>query len=153
MMDQRPFDTEFDRWLSASLTARPEVAPIPGLADRVRLRASNRALASGNARRLARQRLRLWWANLAAALAIAATIWFAAPTAWRQYQATTAAWTAEVAASGAVLAVANESTATGSEDLLWPVSAALLAVILGLAVAELLNSGRELRPVAFVLER
>ncbi len=152
-MDQRPFDSEFDRWLAASLTSRPAPEPIAGLAQRVLSQVAERPLALDDARRLRRQWYWLRVANIAAALALVGTVLFVAPGAWQSYQAGVQTWSEVRDASNATASTAGESSnsATNSNELLWVTSASLLAVVIGLAVSETLTSGGSLRYRPFTL--
>lgn len=152
-MDQRPFDAEFDHWLSAAMVARPAAAPIDGLADRVLLQAAEAPLALDLARRLRRQRRWLWAANAAAALAIVGAILYAAPGVWQSYQATADAWTAvsNAQTTTASTQTVSSTSATSGDELFWVASASLLAAIIGLAITETLTAGSSLRSGRFLL--
>ena len=152
-MDHRPFDSEFDRWLSAAMVSRPTVEPIAGLAERVLVQAAEAPLALDYARRLRRQRGWLWVVNAAAALAIVGTILFSAPGAWQNYQASAEAWNAVRGPSDTNVAtqVESSSSATSGDELLWVASASLLAVVIGLAISESLTAGSGVRSAQFTL--
>lgn len=142
-MDQRPFDAEFDHWLSAAMVARPPAAPIEGLADRVLLQTAETPLALDLAQRLGRQRRWLWAANTAAALAIVGAILFSAPGVWQSYQATVDAWTAVSSAqtTTASTQTVSSTSVTSGDEMLWVASASLLAAVIGLALSETLTAG------------
>ena len=152
-MDQRPFDTDFDRWLSATMVARPAAEPIAGLAQRVLLQSAEVSLALNYAQRLRRQRRWLRVVNVAAALAIVGAILFAAPGVWSSYQAGAQAWTALVETSSTTASTQAESSAstTSGDEFLWVATASFLAAVIGLALSESFTAGSSVRTGRFAI--